>query len=223
MVAEKGLFVIRFGIVRVMKIILLSSSKMLEEALLHVRRPLSDISLLHITTASILVEDPHYVKKVEREIREIGVQYTSLDLRGVNQSALEGIVTGVDVIYVGSGNTFCLLKAIRESGFDDVMPKLLDKDIVYIGSSAGAMVACPSIETGLWTERNRDRCGVTDYTGMNLVPFMFRPHFSEEKRGFYKEKSKDTQGEIKFLTDRQGLLVEDEEVTLIGEGEEVKL
>ncbi|MEN8252616.1 MAG: hypothetical protein ABFQ53_03485, partial [Patescibacteria group bacterium] len=65
--------------------------------------------------------------------------------------------------------------------------------------------------------------GVADYTAMNLVPFLIKAHYTDEQKEKLKENLKDVTYPIKFLTDNQALLVEDEDVTLLGEGVEIKL
>lgn len=50
-----------------------------------------------------------------------------------------------DLIWVNGGNTFMLRYEMKQSGFDAVLPGLLEKGAVYGGESAGAVVAGSSL------------------------------------------------------------------------------
>ena len=133
------------------------------------------------------------------------------------------ILDGKDVIYVQGGNTFYLLKHVRESGFDVVVKDLIEKGVIYIGVSAGSYIACPTIEMTAWKSSDDDYYGVTDLTAMNLVPFLVCVHYNREKyREGLIEGIKTSKYPVKILTDEQALLIRNGEVKLIGSGEEVK-
>ena len=62
-----------------------------------------------------------------------------------NPRKLGNHLASFDYLYVAGGNSFDLLSAMRKSGFDHVVEDLLDVGQVYIGESAGAVVAGPSM------------------------------------------------------------------------------
>ncbi len=121
------------------------------------------------------------------------------------------------------GNTFYLLKAIRESGFDEVIKDLVDKGVPYVGTSAGSYVACPTIERATWKHQDKyDRCGITDFTGMNLVPFLVTAHYVSEFEPKIRKGISETKYPTKILMDGQAILVQDNNYQFLG-GEETKL
>jgi len=79
-----------------------------------------------------------------------------------------------DVVYVGGGNSFRLLKAIRELGIMDTIRERVGSGALrYMGSSAGANVATPSIKT-------TNDMPILDPHGLDalrLVEFQINPHF----------------------------------------------
>lgn len=92
-----------------------------------------------------------------------------------------------------------------------------------MGASAGSYVACPTIEMALWKHQDKyDHCGLTDLTGMNLVPFLMSVHYVPEFHDLLKEKTSNSNYLTRILTDEQAILVKDDEVKLLG-GEEIKL
>ena len=68
-------------------------------------------------------------------------------------SAMELDVVGVDeigradAIFVGGGNTFRLLKKLYEQKVFDIVRDRVRGGTPYVGSSAGSVVACPTIRT----------------------------------------------------------------------------
>jgi len=140
------------------------------------------------------------------------------------EKELRDILKDKDAVYVEGGNTFYLLKAVRESSFDKVIKDLIEEGLIYLGASAGAYMACPTIETSLWkvSEKDiKDNYGVTDLTALNLVPFLLKVHYKPEQKEFLQEKIKQTKYPVRILKDGQALLVKNSEVKLIGEGNEI--
>jgi dipeptidase E len=148
-----------------------------------------------------------------------------VQIEGKNENELRELLKDKDAIHVEGGNTFYLLKAVRESGFDKVIKELIEKGMAYIGSSAGSYITCPTIEVSTWKKpgEEKDRFGVTDLTGMNLVPFLIKAHYDPEQNELLKEKISQSKYETKILRDGQAILVEGDSYKLVGEGEEIKL
>ena len=52
----------------------------------------------------------------------------------------------IDVIYTCGGNTFTLLKLIKDCGFDKEIKKYVENGVIYIGRSAGSHLVSKNIE-----------------------------------------------------------------------------
>ena len=50
-------------------------------------------------------------------------------------------------VFIAGGNTFSLLKQVRESGFDRLLVKYITKDLPVFGGSAGAIILGRDIGT----------------------------------------------------------------------------
>jgi dipeptidase E len=177
----------------------------------------SKIKLAYITTAGKGVEDKKYIETHKEKMKKEGYDFEELDIEGKNEVELREILKNKDVVFVEGGNTFYLLKAVRESGFDKVIKELIEKGVFYAGSSAGSHLAGPTIETSTWKEpgKERNRFGVTDFTGLNLVPFLIRAHYDPAQKDFIAEKMKGTKYETKLLQDDQAILVEGDNYKLM--------
>lgn len=184
-------------------------------------KKITDCKIAYIITASKKVNDTGYIERHRQKMNELNFSYTEIDITGKNENELRMALDGHDIVMVEGGNTFYLLKAVRESGFTNVIRELIDEGVVYVGSSAGSYIACPSIIMATWSNRGFDRCGITDFTAMNFVPFLIKAHYTPEMKETLVEKRKNVQYPIRALNDNQALLVRDGEVQLLGGGDEI--
>lgn len=190
------------------KLFLMSSSKLLPKALESLHKPLNKIRLVHVITASKTEDDLTYLDRTRDILDSLGVRHEDLDIDGKNEEELKKILSSKDVVFVNGGNTFYLLKSIKKTGFDKVVKLLLKKGLLYIGASAGSYVACPNIETVTWKHGSEERCGMTDFTAMNLVPFVLKVHYTPDQKEWIEKKRKTLSNPLEILTDEQAIVVE---------------
>jgi len=185
-------------------------------------KPLSEAKILYVTTASKKVNDSSYVERTRQKMDELNFSYTEFDIVGKSEEELKKALSDSDILYVEGGNTFYLLQAVRDTGFEKIVKEAIENGLVYWGVSAAAYIACPSIIMATWSDRF-DRCGVTDWTAMNLVPFLIKAHYAPDMLATLKEKSKNLELPLRVLNDEQAVLVKDGEIQLIGGGDEIVL
>ncbi len=201
-----------------MKLFLSSSgleTKQLETQFLDlVDKPPAEVTLAFIANAA----DPYpennreWVDNSRETLQRLGIQVEDVDLREyIDKSPeLSLALEKFDVIWVCGGNTFYLRHVMRESGFDQVIRPLLEKNKVYVGESAGSIVAGPTLEK--FEEADdplKAKEVITD--GLHLTETVVIPHWGgdykpermKEIKKFY-EKSP-----YKFvtLTDEQALII----------------
>ncbi|MDO8592429.1 MAG: Type 1 glutamine amidotransferase-like domain-containing protein [bacterium] len=210
-----------------MKTILLTSSgKFVTDGdMSFLDKPISRMKIAYITTAAKGARDNSYVTACKQRMTELNFDFEEIDIEGKNEDKLMKMLSDKEVIFVEGGNTSYLLKAVRESSFDKVVKNLIDRGVIYIGSSAGSYIACPTIEVSTWKKpgEEKERFGVTDLTAMNIVPFLVKAHYTPEQKEFLKEKIKNAKYPVKILTDEQALLVRNGKVKLLGRGEEIRI
>jgi dipeptidase E len=209
------------------KTLLLTSggmTQMKDEIIKLLQKPAYDVTVAFISTAAKPEENLDYLKNDWNIMKdELGFNVEEVDIEGKKDHEVMKLLELKDIIYVEGGNTFYLLKAMRACKFEKVIRKLLKSGKVYIGVSAGSIVAGKTIKTSNWKNPEPD-FGVKNLKGLNLVPFDIFVHYKPENAEIIKQKIKNPKKrlkQLKILTDDQAILVQGKEVDLIGEGEAV--
>lgn len=127
------------------------------------------VRVLFIPYAAVTFSYDLYEQKVSERFREIGHEIESIH-RLSNPSEA---VRNAAAIAVGGGNTWKLLKTIRDNNLIEAVREKVLGGTPYIGWSAGSNVACPTIRT-------TNDMPVTEpdsFESFNLVPFQINPHY----------------------------------------------
>lgn len=180
----------------------------------------SDSRVAFITTAAYGEEkNPTWLNHYRKQLNGYGIKdIEDLDLKGKTAEKLEKIFRNKNIIFINGGNTFYLLHWVRKSGFDNIIRDQLNQGKLYVGVSAGSYIACPTIEQSTWGKHDRNKIGLKDLTGLNLVSFLIRAHFVEEDRQLIEEVEKTVKYPIVALNDTQAILVNDHKYKLVGKG-----
>ncbi len=174
-----------------------------------------------IPTAANPYPDKPWMEKDKQKLAELGLEVFDVDINNKSKEELRNLLKNIDILFVAGGNTFYLLEKVRTSGFDEVAKELIDKGVLYIGSSAGSCLTGPTIETSSWKNQDKNIVGLKDLTGLNLVPFLIFPHFKNEWQKTVEENSKKTSFPVVALTDQQAVLCIDGKCKIVGEGEKI--
>jgi dipeptidase E len=118
------------------------------------------------------------------ELASLGIAGTHFDLRDFfgRPETLRAALSAYDLVWVMGGNAFVLRRAMKQSGFDDVITAMLgDDQIVYGGFSAGAVVAAPSLE-GIHLMDDPDEVPARYHPepvwdGLGLIDHAIVPHY----------------------------------------------
>lgn len=82
-------------------------------------------------------------------------------------------------VFVGGGNTFRLLKTLREAGILELLRRRVREGMVYMGASAGSNIAAPSIRT----TNDMPIVEPGSFQALGLVPFQINPHYLDSGSG----------------------------------------
>ncbi len=112
----------------------------------------------------------------------MGFQYNELDIANKTQQELAEHLNDVDVVYVAGGYTYYLLEQMRMTGFDLVLTDFIDRGGMYIGASAGALIAGPDIEPCARLDDPEYGPSLTSTKGLGLVDIVPMPHYDMSER-----------------------------------------
>jgi dipeptidase E len=83
------------------------------------------------------------------------------------------IIEKSEAIFVGGGNTFRLLKALQDLDLLGIIRARVAGGCPFIGSSAGSIVACPSLRT----TKDMPVVQPRSFDALHLVNFQISPHY----------------------------------------------
>ncbi len=176
-------------------------------------KPVSQIKIIFVPTASRTEEELKYVHESKKELLDLGIPENNIKTLNLDKPVSIQDVEGFDVVYVCGGNTFYLLKKVRETGFDKVIIEFAKTDKLYFGVSAGSILVCPNIDIASPFDEND--VNLTDLTGLNLTDVIVSPHYKDEEKTIIDGFKKKSQYEVVPLTDEQALLVINGETKIV--------
>ena len=182
------------------------------------------VRLCLINTASLAHHpkgDAPYIKEGKQRLSDLGFRtITEIDLRNETEESLNNKFNNFDVILVGGGNTFYLLKYVEESGFDKAIKLFLDKGGIYFGISAGSIIAGKDISSSGWDPNwDENEVGLKDFQGLGLVDFIIIPHYELARKKVILDNKNKVAFPVIVLTDKQAILVNNGKIRFVGPGE----
>lgn len=166
-------------------------------------KDVKEVKLLYITTA-VDGEDDSDTSWIDEEVQTIlnlGIKQENIKEYKMNYDIDLSLY---DMIYMMGGNTFYLLKKIRDTKFDIKLKEAIEKGMIYIGSSAGSIILGNTIELALAYDKNE--VNLTDFTGLKMIDGIIVPH-ANRKQEFVKKKKLQYQDKIYSVNDEHGIIV----------------
>jgi dipeptidase E len=159
-----------------------------------------------------------YTEQAEARFRTMGLEFGSLHDISNPARAIEQ----AEIIFIGGGNTFRLLYELQQNHLIEPIRRAVRAGAPYIGSSAGSIVACPTLKT----TKDMPVIQPLSFEALDLVPFQISPHYLDPDPASTHMGETQEQRILQFLEEnevpvvglREGsiLSVEGNDVTLIG-------
>jgi dipeptidase E len=160
-----------------MEVLLLSTSTLhggtyLDYALDVVQDFLGDCRTVHFAPYALADLD-EYTATVRAALQPLGIGVIGIH---ESETSPRASVQAADVLFVGGGNSFRLLRAFQRLELVDLVRKrALAGDLRYWGSSAGSNLACPTIRT----TNDMPIVEPAGLAGLGLIPFQLNPHYTD--------------------------------------------
>lgn len=175
--------------------------------------------VLFVPFAGVRVTYSDYAAMVRERFEAFGYQLKSVhELTTPNEA-----VQQAQAVVVGGGNTFHLLRGLYETGLLESLRARVNAGVPYIGWSAGANVACPTIKT----TNDMPIVEPRSFQSFNLVPFQINPHYIDAHPEGHQGETR-AERIIEFteanpnqyvvgLREGSTLRIEDNQITLLGD------
>jgi len=170
-----------------------------------------------IPTASVVEKVVFYVKAGKKALEAMGLIVDVLELSTASAGEIASKLAQNDFIYLSGGNTFFLLQELRKSSAGSLIAEQVAAGKLYIGESAGSIVAAPNIEFAKAMDSVKKAPELTSFDGMRLVDFYPVPHHTNAPFKKAVEKIIAAYGEtlpLRPISNHQAILVEGDAVKI---------
>lgn len=141
------------------------------------------------------------------------------ELKGIDVPNIDMVVSGADLfnknlenysaLFIGGGNTFKLLKDLKDSGSFEKIKVFIENNGIVFGGSAGAIILGQCIDTCKYADKNE--VDLKDLMGLDVVSyFSFLCHFTNQD----KEKTELNKNYLLELSKKEKIIALPEEDTI---------
>jgi dipeptidase E len=159
-----------------------------------------------------------WVQTDRKQLTMLGCRLTTLELATAEPDDVAAALRAVDGVFVTGGNAYLVLWHARRSGFAELVPPLVTTGaLLYMGTSAGAMLAGPEIEPGANPAGRLAAPSLQSTAALQLVRFTVLPHDQEAERHAMNEAIVARHGPANFvvLCDDQAVLVRGDSYSIV--------
>ena len=139
--------------------------------------PVNGKKIVFIPTASLVEKVRFYVDDDRKAFEKLGLIIEELEISTATTEEIAQALERNDYIFISGGNTFYLMQELKKKGADKLLMEQINNGKLYIGTSAGSIIASPTIEFVSDMDETKKVPELTDYSGLHLVDFYFLPHY----------------------------------------------
>jgi dipeptidase E len=162
------------------------------------------------TAAGPEPESRPWVQADRGQLRSLGCEVSTLELATAGPAEVSAALSSVDGVFLTGGNAYLLLRHALRSGFAELVVPLVESgELLYAGTSAGAILAGPDLEPAASQD---DRAAVPELgssRALGLVGFSILPHDQDPDCAEHHDAvvSAVASGDFIRLTDDRAVLV----------------
>lgn len=197
------------------KLFLASSFQDVADLLPDFEKNLKGKTITFIPTASIVETVNFYVKSGRKTLENMGLMVDELEISTASAEEITTKLKQNDYIYVTGGNTFFLLQEMKRTGTDQLIKEEVNSGKLYIGESAGAIVASADIEYAKGMDSIDEAPNLESFEALGLVDFYPVPHYNNPPFQVASKKIIDTYSstlKLSPISNQEAILVNNEEI-----------
>jgi dipeptidase E len=187
-------------------------------------RPVGDLNLLFIPTAANPEKgDKSWVQEDIDNFKKLGFKsFEVVDISAQPKEIWKSKFDNADILVFGGGYVLYLNEWLERSGLKEMLPEML-KTKVYVGISAGSMVATKDITSEqieiIYEEEEEYR----KEKGLGFVDFFILPHlnsdnFPKVRMENLEKLAGEISGSFYTIDDNTAIMVKDGAVSIVSEG-----
>ncbi len=183
-----------------------------------IKEDLKNKEILFIPTASAVEEIDFYVNDAKIAFENLGMKVNILELTKVSEEEARQKISATTFLYISGGNTFFLLQEIKRKNLVSLIAERVQKGMIYIGESAGSMIATADIEYAEGMDNREIAKDLDSTNALNLISFYPLVHYNEppfiEISRKREEKYGDKLNLIK-INNKQAITIEDDNINIV--------
>ena len=160
----------------------------------HEGHDLAKKKAIFIPTAGDPYNNRDFVEADRIALEKYGLDIVEMDVKNRSEEEIREAIDGADIVLVAGGNTFYLMEKLKKSGADKVIKEFIEKGGMYIGSSAGSIICCPTIDGAEEFDDPSLAPKLDNFDGMGIFKDVIIPHTQKKK---YFERIKKTTEKLK--------------------------
>ena len=175
-------------------------------------KPLQDIKVAYIENAYDIYNDEASLIEGREILKTKGHNFELVDLRKwtKDRAGLQAKLASKDLFLLTGGNPFYLRSLMKETGADEIIIELVKQGRVYVGASAAAVVAGPTLRH-FDNQDDPNAAKEIIWDGLNLTPIVLVPHVDNADFGAGCREAGDLCKQdgypTQWITDAQAFLV----------------
>lgn len=133
-----------------------------------------------IPTAALPDKLEFHIKYSKELLAGMGLVVDELEISTATHLDIVNKLENNDYIYVAGGNTFFLLQEMNRTGAGDLIKTQINAGKLFIGESAGAILAAPDIEYAKDTDDPLAAPQLKTFEALNVIDFYPVPHYKDD-------------------------------------------
>ncbi|MBI3887767.1 Type 1 glutamine amidotransferase-like domain-containing protein [Candidatus Microgenomates bacterium] len=147
-------------------------------------------------------------------VKSLGLNIEIVELENFDNEDVVSKFRNKNIIWMAGGYSGYLAYWLRRFSMETVIPELLKKGAIYVGSSAGSMV-CSKTNFASEMFPGEEEKGGAIIPGLGFIDFEIWPHYKEEHMAMLKEKW--CYGKLCLLKNGEAITITDGKMEILGE------